>query len=342
MNVTVPIDPYTGESLVAVNGQAWKPVIEKKQSQNSHSNELVMTAIRIVWLVLTVMPLAANRLLKGIWTIVSFKPLTQAQYIEAARKRESRKVEEMRNLDEKSEPQQKADAPNVEASSPYESDHYLIATTHVDLETHGGTKLRLSFYADQRVVRRVGVPRMNLRGRASAQYRPVRPLTRDDFGPDRPFCVETAILLTKQDVANGLLRDMLAIGTIPNRELPTTEASAKQEPTSLVIEEPTELPASKFTKSATGQVVRMEHVTKRFGDKAPYETFEVVVRKANTEEVEFNGKQLEEKAAAGIFKLGDFVAIGQTKITLEKKGKSGRAFNTSSNAFEIKVIKSAI
>lgn len=212
-------------------------------------------------------------------------------------------------------------------------------TRHATLTTPNGTQVRLTFFPmDKKVDRRVGVLVTNARGKPALNYVTVRGIDADKFSEEFPFCELNAMLLTKRDINEGLLNGFLELGTLPGREV----TRARPAPLKLVNNPQEEVKdEGEFIRSVEGQIVRMETVTKQFGASAPYQTFEVVVRKQNTEEIEFNGKQLEEKAAAGEFKLYDVVFIGQRKVQMRKQGGSGKSFVSTSNSFKIKIIQSA-
>ena len=212
-------------------------------------------------------------------------------------------------------------------------------TRHATLATPNGTQVRLTFFPlEKRVDRRVGVLVTNARGKPALNYVTVRGIDADKFSEEFPFCELNAMLLTKREINEGLLKGFLELGTLPGREV-TCDRPA---PLKLVNNQQEEVKdEGDFIRSVEGQIVRMETVTKQFGNSDPYQTFEVVVRKQNTEEVVFNGKQLEEKAAAGEFKLHDVVFIGQRKVQMRKHGGSGKSFVSTSNSFEIKIIQIA-
>lgn len=324
MEVKVHLDPETGRSVgVAVDGVVHAAPEITKAVVNPSKPAL---------------PLAARMVLTMVCGIRDFVIMFLIWSPKKGIKGQAYKTYTSAKLGKEPDGQEKDVKAEAEALAPRSLEP---ATNHATVETEGGTKVRLAFYSQQqKVARSVGVPLINGRGKPSMRFVPLGPLLASDFSPEFPFCVENAILRTKVDITRGLLSEVTRIGASRSRELGLVAKPTQDEP--VVVADPDELPKSDYTKVATGQVVRMETVEKRFGDNPPYQTFEVAVLKLNGEEVCFNGKQLEEKAAAGQFKLGDVIAIGQSKVAVTKKGKRGKALVASSNAFQIKVVQASV
>lgn len=96
-----------------------------------------------------------------------------------------------------------------------------------------------------------------------------------------------------------------------------------------------------FSNAGTGKVIRAGEVKVKPNGKAPYTTFEVVLKSKTNQEFRFTGVDLEEKITNGVFKRGDVVSITRgPKISTEKE-IDGKQFVTQKNTFLVDMVQSS-
>ena len=223
-----------------------------------------------------------------------------------------------------------------------------LASLHHTMELSEGVLVKLTLLpATQAVERKLCLPYRNAKKRSrepwSYQYVSLSPLSCVHFnGSD--FCLQTAVAMTRRDIDKGLLQaarlpslpsSEFVLSSIDKTSCDADSVASKQSAASDSVAQDTPLDV---TKQASGTVVSMGLVDKQFGDKPKYQTYEMVVRKDNGDEVSFAGRQLEDKAKTGEFKLGDIVLVRQGKVSMQKTTPNGKTFTNTANVFEIKII----
>lgn len=97
--------------------------------------------------------------------------------------------------------------------------------------------------------------------------------------------------------------------------------------------------AEKSVALGFGMVVSADRITVQPEGRSPYETFQVVVKDQAGVTSIYNGKDLEQKFAQGVFKVGQQIKIERKKSSNFKIEKGGKSASFSKNEFDIHVFK---
>lgn len=149
-----------------------------------------------------------------------------------------------------------------------------------------------------------------------------------------PWTIAQAVEATCREIDGHIVVEK----SVVLRELPPQQIELEVDGPK--VEVPIAIVATKYADAAKGKVIRAGEVKVTPKGRAPYTTYEVVLRDAGHNEKVFTGVDLEEKVANGIFKVGDLIEIARGPKTEVTKEIDGKQRVSSRNIYAVSVIQS--